>query len=99
MRVEQAVGALEADRQAPTLATEYRWPAKPAQLQPTWQLGAPRVSLFKLEPHHAPTLLGQPDHPALQPHSATIKCRCQAIIQRLLRRNTRPAQSQQEQAQ
>lgn len=96
MGVEQAMRALECNGQAPTLAGLHVRSGKPAQLQAFGQISPARHCLIQLKTHASASLCWQPHHPALQPQGAAIQSGRQTVIQRLLRRPTRPAKAQQQ---
>src|SRR5690606_37348790 len=99
VRIDQAMGTLEIDRQPPALAGLYRRAAMPGQTQPAGQRAAPGNRVAQFETHHAIPVFRQPDHLSFQPQGAAIESGRQAVIERPLRRPAGPYQAKAEQPQ
>ena len=99
VKIEQPGRPLKRDCQAPALPAAYLGPTVPGHTDALGQPGVTRPAVGQIETHPGAGLLWQPNDAPLQPSRLAIERRWQAIIQRPLRTDARPAQAQQEKRQ
>lgn len=99
IRIDQPGRPLEFDRHAPALTAVDLRTAVPRHPDACRQYRPARPCPLQFETHHALGDTGQTDYLALQPQRLTVQTMNQTVIQRPLRRNTRPGKTEQEQRQ